>query len=202
MNRKDFIVKSSLAAFALSACGTIQKKPESNVFEGDCETTNDILGPFYRENAPKRQDLTYRDLEGSRVFIKGRVLGPDCETELAAAKVEIWHCDTEGNYDNDSEKYLHRAQWETNGKGEYSFKTILPGKYLNGRLYRPAHIHYRVTAPGYKELISQLYFEGDPHITEDPWASDSKAVNRILPIVLEDTKGNLAVNFDIYLAKA
>ena len=86
--------------------------------------------------------------------------------------------------------------------GEYAFKTILPGKYLNGRLYRPAHIHYRVTAKKSKELVSQIYFQGDPHIIEDPWASSKKAVHRVLPIVLEDLKGNLAVNFDVYLGKA
>jgi protocatechuate 3,4-dioxygenase beta subunit len=51
-----------------------------------------------------------------------------------------------------------------------------------------------------KELISQIYFKGDPHITEDPWASQKKAELRVLPISLEDTKGNLTVNFDIYLA--
>ena len=49
-----------------------------------------------------------------------------------------------------------------------------------------------------KELISQIYFKGDPHITEDPWASQSKAKLRILEISPEDIKGNLTINFDIY----
>ena len=66
-------------------------------------------------------------------------------------------------------------------------------------LCRPAHIHYRVTEKNNKELVSQIYFQGDPHIAKDPWASKEKAELRILPISLEDTKGNLAVNFDIFL---
>jgi protocatechuate 3,4-dioxygenase beta subunit len=51
----------------------------------------------------------------------------------------------------------------------------------------------------HKELISQIYFEGDPHITEDPWASDKRAEHRILPIFPKDTNSDLAVTFDIYL---
>ncbi|MFT5859195.1 MAG: catechol 1,2-dioxygenase [Flavobacteriaceae bacterium] len=207
MERKDFLVKASLAAFAVSACGTIkptQVGTEEGVegsggFEGDCATTNDILGPFYRAEAPTRADLTFEGLTGSVVEIKGRVLGPGCATPVENALVEIWHCDTNGDYDNDSERFDHRAKWTTNKKGEYSFTTVLPGKYLNGGLFRPAHVHFRVSGSGMQELISQIYFTGDPHITKDPWASQPKAELRVLPIILEDTKGKLAVNFDVFL---
>ena len=200
MDRKGFLKKASLAAIAVSTFGTVLGNGEK--FTGDCETTNDILGPFYRPDAPTRQDLTYNDLKGVRIALKGKVFGADCTTPLKGALVEIWHCDTEGNYDNESGDFLQRAKWETNKKGWYAFYTILPGKYLNGRQYRPAHIHFRVSAPGHKELISQIYFQGDPHIDDDPWASDERAKLRILPISLEDTNGNLAVNFDISLAEA
>lgn len=168
-------------------------------FGGDCDTTNDILGPFYRPDAPLRSDLTYEGLTGSRITVKGKVFKPDCVTPLSNAQVEIWHCDTEGNYDNDTSAYRQRARWLTNAQGEFSFKTILPGKYLNGELYRPSHIHFRVTEAGSKELVSQIYFKGDPHITKDPWASQQKAKERILEIMPEDTHGNLAIRFDIYM---
>ena len=72
---------------------------------------------------------------------------------------------------------------------------------MNGELYRPSHIHYRVTEKNSKELVSQIYFKGDPHITKDPWASQEKAKLRILQITPEDITGNLAINFDIYLAE-
>lgn len=199
MNRKEFLLKSTMAVFAVSSVGKVVQAGEN--FVGDCETTNDILGPFYRPEAPTRQDLTSDDLIGSRILLKGSVLENDCLTPIKDALVEIWHCDTEGNYDNESEDFQLRAKWESGDAGTYAFKTILPGKYLNGRLYRPAHIHFRVTAPGYQELISQIYFEGDPHIEQDPWASDPKAERRILPIALEDINGNLAVNFNINLQK-
>lgn len=198
MDRKKFLMTTGLAAFSISAFGSVKKL--DHVFAGDCETTNDILGPFYRPNAPTRQNLTSEGLKGSTIALKGRVFGADCVTPIKGALVEIWHCNTEGEYDNDSKDFHQRAQWSTNAKGEYSFKTILPGKYLNGKLFRPAHIHFRVSAKDSKDLISQIYFKGDPHITEDPWASQKKADLRILPIALEDTKGTLAVNFDIFLA--
>ena len=197
MDRKKFLTSTALLAFSVSVFGKVT--PDKETFRGDCETTNDILGPFYRPNAPTKQDITCNDLEGQRVTLKGRVFGSDCTTPLKNSLVEIWHANTKGEYDNESEKFHQRAQWFTNSDGEYSFTTILPGKYKNGKLYRPAHIHYRVSEENSKELISQIYFQGDPHIEKDPWASDSKAEHRTLPIVMEDIKGGLVVNFDIYL---
>lgn len=198
MDRKNFIINSSLSAFALTIFGSITKEANGQ-FKGDCDTTNDILGPFYRPEAPVRADLTYEGLSGTRIVLKGKVFKSDCITVLKDALVEIWHCNTEGEYDNESNEFRQRARLYTNDNGEYSFTTILPGKYLNGELYRPSHIHYRVTEKNSKELISQIYFKGDPHITNDPWASQDKAKRRILEITPEDIKGNLTINFDIYL---
>jgi protocatechuate 3,4-dioxygenase beta subunit len=200
MDRKQFLISSSLAAFSLSAFGRVSLD-ENQKFTGDCETTNDILGPFYRPMAPLRKSLIFEGLKGNRITVSGKVYTDDCETTLKDALVEIWHCNTEGEYDNKSSKMLNRASWKTDKSGNYSFKTILPGKYLNGKLYRPSHIHFRVTAKGHQELISQIYFAGDPHITEDPWASQKKAEHRILPINPVNTKGGLEVSFDIFLKK-
>jgi protocatechuate 3,4-dioxygenase beta subunit len=198
MNRKKFLMTTVLAAFSVSSFGNITKLNDK--FVSDCETTNDILGPFYKPNAPLRQDLTFNGLEGSIITLKGIVYKSDCITPLKNALVEIWQANANGEYDNESNNFYQRARWFTNENGEYEFKTILPGKYLNGNQYRPAHIHFRISEKESKELISQIYFKGDPHITNDPWASKPKAELRILPIVLEDTKGNLTVNFDVYLS--
>ncbi|MFT4662185.1 MAG: catechol 1,2-dioxygenase [Patiriisocius sp.] len=199
MNRKNFLLNGTFSAFSLSAIGQV-KSNENGTFSGGCETTNDILGPFYRNDAPLRQDLTFSGLKGNHISIQGRVLESDCTTPIENALVEIWHCDTEGTYDNESENFLHRASWRSGKEGEYSFKTIIPGKYLNGQLYRPSHIHFRVSAKGTKELISQIYFKGDPNIAEDPWASQEMAQHRILEISPGDIQSNLTINFDISLA--
>jgi len=198
MDRKKFLITSAVAAFSVSCFGkTIELDTK---FVGDCETTNDILGPFYKANAPTRSDLTYNGIKGSTITLKGRVYKSDCVTPLDNALIEIWHANAKGEYDNDSNNFYQRAKWYTNINGEYEFKTILPGKYLNGNKFRPAHIHLKITEKDCKVLISQIYFKGDPHITNDPWASKPKAELRVLPIILEDTKGNLVVNFDVYLS--
>lgn len=199
MKRSDFLKTGFLAAVAVSCVGFVRKEDKTEEYKGNCETTNDILGPFYRPNAPVRSDLTSEGLVGHLVNLKGSVYSSDCESVLEDAIVEIWHCNTEGEYDNESEDFMQRGKWITAKDGKYAFQTILPGKYLNGGVYRPAHIHFRVRAAKHKELISQIYFQGDPHIEKDPWASKKKAIERILPISLEDTAGNLTVVFDIYL---
>lgn len=200
MNRKEFLVTSTLVAFSLSAFGKVTQNKSGN-FQADCITSNDILGPFYRPNAPLRQDLLFDGLVGNKITIEGKVYSDDCKSTINEAMVEIWHCNTEGEYDNKSKAFKHRARWQTNKTGKYSFNTIMPGKYLNGKLYRPAHIHFRITAPGHQELISQIYFEGDPHIPDDPWASQKKAEHRILRVNPVDVKGGLTVYFDIFLQK-
>lgn len=192
------MINASLTAFSLTTLGSVAQTINGD-FKGDCDTTNDILGPFYRPNAPIRSDLTYEGLNGTRILLKGNVFKSDCKTVIQNALVEIWHCNTEGEYDNDTKEFKQRACVYTNDQGAYYFKTILPGKYLNGELYRPSHIHFRVTEKNSKELISQIYFKGDPHIAHDPWASQDKAKLRTLEIIPEDVYGNLVINFDIYL---
>lgn len=198
MNRKNFLLNTSLTAFSMTALGNILKTNEGT-FKVNCETTNDILGPFYRENAPIRNDLTASNQKGNIILLKGQVFKTDCTTPIKDAVIEIWHCDINGEYDNDTIEFRNRAKWLTNEKGEYSFKTILPGKYLNGTLYRPSHIHFRITAKGYKEIISQIYFKGDPHITFDPWAADKKAEHRILDFIPEDISGGITLFFNIFM---
>jgi protocatechuate 3,4-dioxygenase beta subunit len=107
MDRRKFLTATTLAVFSISALGKVRL--ENGEFIGDCNTTNDILGPFYRPDAPTRQDLTHESLKGSIIELKGRVFKPDCVTPLSNALVEIWHCNTEGEYDNDSKEFHQRA---------------------------------------------------------------------------------------------
>ena len=83
MNRKEFLATASLAAFSVSTFGKV--KTNDNQFEGDCDTTNDILGPFYRPDAPTRYDLTTEGLAGVVIELKGKVYKSDCVTPLQHA---------------------------------------------------------------------------------------------------------------------
>ena len=197
MQRKSFIKNSALCAIAVSTSGFIRFN--GICFEGDCETTSDILGPFYRPNSPVRTNLVTKDISGVKIELSGTVRQADCKTPFKKAKVELWHCSKDGVYDNSSDEYHHRGTTYTDDQGKYYFNTILPPPYDVGGSFRPAHFHMMITAEGFQSLVTQLYFAGDQYISKDNWASSSKAKNRILPVqtLKDDSK---KVLFDVSIA--
>lgn len=198
MDRKDFLWKTgaALLAFTLPVKNNYAFDPH-NQTTGTClPTTTDILGPYYRANAPFRSDLTVTGDPGTILNFKGRVLNEDCNP-INNAIVDVWQANEGAVYDQTSANFNYRGRFQTGASGEYEFKSIKPGWYLNGSQYRPAHIHFRVTKPGFTELITQLYFQGDPYIANDPWASDPDAQLRIVPISQVNNEG--VATFDITL---
>lgn len=195
MQRRTFIKDTALTAMAVSAAGFIRFNGTN--YEGDCETTTDILGPYYRPNAPIRSDLRIPNAPGQPITLSGIIKHKDCKTPLKNACVELWHCDGKGVYDNDSPAFNYRAKTYCDEKGNYSFKTILPVPYgVGDGTTRPAHFHLMISAEGYQSLITQLYFTGDPNIEKDSSASSPLAKRRILDIKNDDS-GNKNVWFNI-----
>ena len=195
MQRRTFIKDTALTAMAVSAVGFIRFNGTN--YEGDCETTTDILGPYYRPNAPVRSDMRIKNDVGQLVELSGLVKHKDCKTPLKGACVELWHCDGKGVYDNESPDFKYRAKTYCDEKGNYSFKTIVPVPYDVGNgTTRPAHFHLMISAEGYQSLITQLYFTGDPNIEKDSSASSPLAKRRILDIKNDDS-GNKNVWFNI-----
>lgn len=129
-------------------------------------TDDNILGPFYKADAPFKADLTDGSV-GTPLIVSGTVYCSDCVTPLANAVVDVWQANDTGDYD--SVGYVLRGKMETNQDGKYEYASILPGFYLNGAQYRPRHIHYKVSHPQSAALTTQLYFEGDPYIPIDPF---------------------------------
>lgn len=126
------------------------------------------LGPYYVDGAPPRTDLASADIPGERLTLEGTVLSVDCRSPLAGASIEIWQADGNGRYDIDGTfppgtGLRLRGRTTCDAKGAFSFRTVVPGHYLDGGRYRPAHIHVKVVAPRSRELVTQLYFPGDPH---------------------------------------
>lgn len=172
VNRRGFL--KSLGVIAVVA-------PFSKAFGQACEvapTPEQIEGPFYPvdDQLDEDADLTviqgHKEVaEGQVVYIKGVVQDIGCKP-IPNALVEIWQANRHGRYNhpNDSNTgvpldphFQYWGQAVTNEKGEYIFKTIIPGSYpADVNWNRPSHIHYKISALGYKELITQLYFEGDP----------------------------------------
>ena len=197
MNRKSFLKNTAICAMAVSTSGFLRFNGTN--YEGDCETTSDILGPFYRPNSPVRNNLVIKNMPGQLVELSGIVRHNDCKTPYKKAKVEVWHCNSEGVYDNSSDEFRYRGTTFSDDKGYYSFKTILPPPYDAGGFIRPAHFHLMISAEGYQSLVTQLYFSGDEHIVKDTWASSAKAKKRILETrTLSD--GTKKVSFDVVMA--
>ena len=179
----------------------------ANLAEGAKATERNIEGPFYRNSAPFRAKVTPPLEPGKVLLISGRVWGLDTRKPLAGATIDIWQANAKGSYDNDDPAkppakgvFLNRARLVTDEQGRYEFETIHPGSYLNGEQYRPPHIHYRVTSPKYRTLITQLYFKGDKYQKRDPF------IRKSLIIALAPRKNGEAEyrvgTFEIVLAKA
>ncbi len=196
LNRRDFL------KIGLMGSAAALMFPKSLLAE--CElTTSDVLGPFYSKNPPVRTVLAAPEEPGQRMFISGKVFADDCETPLGGAIVDIWHANDEGCYSvfeqctPGDDPFNLRGQMLTNENGEYAFESIRPGYYGA----RPQHFHYRVVSPdGGTILTTQVYFEGDPVIPNDPFASSPDAAARIIPV---NTQGNNEYGtFDVNLDAA
>jgi protocatechuate 3,4-dioxygenase beta subunit len=99
-----------------------------------------MLGPFYEPDAPVRTSV------GSGYVLSGAVLAADSCEPIRDAQIEFWLANPEGVYDD-----AHRAT--VPAEGEYRFESNVPVPYQG----RPPHVHLRVTAPGYQELVTQHY---------------------------------------------
>jgi protocatechuate 3,4-dioxygenase beta subunit len=138
--------------------------------------------------------------------LSGWVTDVECNP-IPGAIVEIWHAEPttktpseltaadSAPYDNSSSEMKYRGQMAADSEGRYSFHTKKPGWYLNGGTFRPSHIHVKIWVEGEERLTTQLYFEGDPFIPDDPWATAERSVSTT---IAED--GSETGRFDFAIA--
>jgi protocatechuate 3,4-dioxygenase beta subunit len=161
------------------------------------------MGPFYKKRAPMTTQLRATGDPGLPLSVSGRVITMHGEP-IPDAKVEVWQADHGGLYD--LEGYRYRAVLTPPASGSYGFESIMPGHYP-ARVAR--HVHYFVTAPGYRPLTTQLYFstdevfEGDPDRTfsKDPLVT-SRSLVRPVTLTGQPTAAVASVEFELVLEKA
>jgi protocatechuate 3,4-dioxygenase beta subunit len=129
-------------------------------------TADNIEGPFFKAGAPNRATLVVAADAGERLALGGVIRGVDCAA-IPGAEIELWHANARGDYDLEGFKF--RAALQVAADGRWRIDTIVPGRYRNGRRYRPAHVHAKLRAAGHRELTTQLYFDGDPDNDGDPF---------------------------------
>ena len=191
-NRRQFLKNISLSALSLGilplmSSGKSQASTETTLCD---QTTLDFYGqgPFYTAGAPSLTGNQLADVAepGTRMIISGRIYNLDCTQVIPSTVLDIWHANDAGAYDNTG--FNLRGITTSNAAGFYQFETIQPGKYLNGASFRPSHIHFKITPPGFPEFITQLYFTGDTDIPGDAAASLTSgtydATHRIIPLTM------------------
>jgi hydroxyquinol 1,2-dioxygenase len=177
--RQEFILLSDVLGVSMLV-ETIngQETPEA--------TDSTVLGPFHMVESPARElgDDVSPESEGPRCVVSGRIVSTD-GTPIPNAQIDIWQADTKGFYDVQQPGIQSigngRALLRSDSEGRFHFRTVVPMYYpiprdgpvgemlrATGRHpYRPAHIHFLVTAPGYRELTTHIFIGGSDYIGSD-----------------------------------
>ena len=154
-----------------------------NLLEDDYAGCNCLLneptpsqpqGPFYPLIKPSETDIDLTKIKdgavaiGTQVRIQGQVMY-DNEFPIKNAYIEIWQACASGKYNHPQDpntaeidhNFQYYAEIYTNEQGNYSFLTIVPGPYpARANWWRPPHIHFKITAEGFEQTTTQLYFNG------------------------------------------
>jgi len=181
-------------------------------------TPGQILGPFYPlKELSQDSDLTRIPgrsgrAQGQVINVIGRVLNLSGEP-VRNATVEVWQANSYGRYTHPSDpnpapldpNFDGSALLTTDSEGRYRFKTIKPAAYPAGpNLIRPAHIHLQVSGRQ-DRLVTQVYFEGDPYNSTDPFlntvAAKDLLVKQLLGSSPEFEPDSKMVIFDMVLYK-
>lgn len=174
--RNEFVLFSDVLGVS-SLVDMIGSKPGA--------TSSSVLGPFHIVGAP---ELAYggdlkKDNEGATVVVQGQVRGSDGKP-LNDATIELWQTADNGLYSNQDQAqpdYNLRARPNVSDDGRYAVTTVRPAPYTvpddgpvgellraTGRHpWRPSHLHFIVSAPGYRTLVTEVFPADDPYLDED-----------------------------------
>lgn len=166
--RRGFARRSGLCLIGILAAGLLASCSKTGSTQAYCIPTEvDALGPYYVAGTAVTDSLNRFGKPGELLLVEGKVLSSvDGHQPIADARIEVWQTDGEGNYfpednghvdDYGDDEIDLRGTAVTDITGLYRYETVVPGAYIP----RPRHLHYRITAPGYQTLVTQLYMTGD-----------------------------------------
>jgi protocatechuate 3,4-dioxygenase beta subunit len=178
-SRQEFILLSD-------SLGVTALKDAINTRSAEPVTEATVRGPFYREGAAEVPHLhnIAGGIPGEPVVVSGRVTGTD-GVPIAGAVLDVWQATGDGFYDVQMAELQGemglRGKIRTDLEGRYSFRSIKPSSYpiphdgpvgrlltqLGRHPYRPAHIHFIVSADGCQPVVTELFVEGDPYLESD-----------------------------------
>jgi catechol 1,2-dioxygenase len=149
-------------------------------------TPRTIEGPLWIADAPLEHGEARLDQDpevGEVLFMHGQVRDIHGHP-VPHAIVDVWHANTKGGYsffDKSQSAFNLRRQIETDAEGRYKLRSILPAGYgvppggstdklcsaLGRHGNRPAHVHFFVSAPGFRKLTTQINIAGDAYLHDD-----------------------------------
>ena len=177
--RQEFILLSDVLGVSTLVDAVNNRKPEG-------ATPSTVFGPFHVDGVPERPF-------GARITLDGK--GEDCLFEgrvldlqgrpIADALVDVWSDNADGFYDVQQPdlqpRHNNRGVFRTGADGRYAFIGIRPVAYpipddgpvgqllahLGRHPWRPAHMHFLITAPGHERLVTHTFVAGDPYLDSD-----------------------------------
>ena len=201
------LLQGTLGATTLAAAGplsalTTPRQPE---------------GPFFPEHPQPDTDADMTRIrgrgeraEGQVVKVSGRVLDESGEP-IADALVDVWQANTHGRYAHEADPnpapldpdFQGWARLKTGPDGRYRFTTIKPGAYpIQPGWTRPPHIHFKVARRGFHELVTQMYFAGEPLNDADRLlGSVPKDERHLLVVEFDDQRSPPAGEFDLFMRR-
>lgn len=177
--RQEFILLSDTLGVSMLVDAISHRRPTG-------ATENTVLGPFYVHDAPERAmgDCISLDGKGERCLFEGKVLDLD-RRPIKGARVDVWSDNGEGYYDvqqpDIQPRWNNRGVFTTGPTGDYHFVGIKPVSYpipddgpvgkmlraLGRHPYRPAHMHFIVSAPGFERVVTHTFDGSDPYLGSD-----------------------------------
>jgi len=177
--RQEFILLSDVMGISMLVDAVSNQLPDNAT-----ETT--VMGPFHVVGAPEYEmgATICLDEKGETCLFEGRILDGN-ETPVANAVIDVWSDNADGYYDvqqpDIQPMWNNRGIFKTGPDGRYFFHGIKPTSYpipddgpvgqLLGHLgrhpNRPAHMHFIVSAPGYKTIVTHTFVDGDEWLKSD-----------------------------------
>ncbi|MDJ1008456.1 MAG: intradiol ring-cleavage dioxygenase [Paracoccaceae bacterium] len=177
--RQEFILLSDVLGVSMLVDAVNSRRPTG-------ASENTVLGPFHLDGAPEYEmgHNICLDQKGEDMVVRGRITDTD-GSPIEGAKVDVWQANDEGFYDVQQKGHQPdfnlRGVFTTGADGTYWFRAVKPKFYpipddgpvgkLLGALgrhpFRPAHLHFIVTAEGYDPLTTHIFDPDDPHIDSD-----------------------------------
>ncbi|MBY4108264.1 hydroxyquinol 1,2-dioxygenase [Rhodococcus fascians] len=169
--RQEFILLSDVLGLSMQVIG-MNNPPVGNATEAT------VFGPFFVEGAPRIElggDMAF-GATGEPCWVSGSVRDTD-GSPIAGARIEVWEADEDGQYDVQygDDRMAARAHLFADDNGDFSFWGLTPTPYpiphdgpVGGMLaavgrspMRASHLHFMVTAPGFRRLVTHIFVNGD-----------------------------------------